>query len=305
MILVTGATGNVGSQVVRELDCRSELVRAFVRDPDRAREQLGDSVDLAVGDLDDPPSVRRALEGVDRVFLSSGDGPQKVEQEIRVIDLAAAAGVRRIVKASTVLAEPGSPLPGLDWNGRIEAHLRQSGMPAVILQSGFYMTNLLASAEQIRNAGTLVAPAGTGRIAMIDPRDTGTVGAAVLTSDGHEGRTYVLTGPEAITYDGVARALSAATGRSIEFVDVPEEAAEAGLVRAALPEWLVQHLVGAFRLIRADTFAETTDTVQALTGREPVSFDDFARGVAPLFGTRKTVTAAKGADGERMKLRAG
>jgi hypothetical protein len=185
MILVTGATGNVGSEVVRLLRERGAPVRAFVRDTAKAAEKLGDDVELAVGDFSDAASVQRALLGVDGVFLSSADSPQKVGYETGVIDAAAAAGVRRIVKASTIRAEIGSPLPPFDWHGRIEQHLWRSGIPAVCLQSSFYMTNLLASAEQIRHDGKLFAPAGSGRISMIDPRDSAAVAAVALTADGH------------------------------------------------------------------------------------------------------------------------
>jgi uncharacterized protein YbjT (DUF2867 family) len=283
IVLVTGATGNVGSSVVRELSQQGEPVRAFVRDPARGRERLGEHVELAVGDLSDPGSVRRAMDGVDRVFLSSGDGPHKVEQETGVIDAAGEAGVRRIVKASTVGAEAGSPLPGFDWNGRIEDHLLGSGIPATILRSTFYMTNLLASAEPVRSQGKLFAPANGGRIAMIDPADTGAVGAAVLASEGHEGATHVLSGPEAITYYEMAEALSAVAGRPVEFVDVPEEVARDGLLQADMPDWLVQHLTGAFRIIRESGLEETTDVVRVLTGHEPHSFVDFTHMHAALF----------------------
>lgn len=283
MILVTGATGNVGSSVVRALREKGEPVRAFVRDPDKAREKLGRGVEIAVGDFADPATVHRAIRGVDRVFLSSADSPQKVDHETIVIDAAAAAGVQRIVKASTVRAEAGSPLPTFDWHGRIEDRLRRSGIPAVVLRSTFYMTNLLAAAEQVRSQGRLYAPAGGGKIAMIDPRDTGAVGGAVLTSDGHEGRTYVLTGPEPITYDQVAQVLTAVTGRPVQFVDLPEEAAREGLVQAGLPDWLVRHLLGVFRLVRRGAVEETTDTVRVLTGREPRSFAEFARDHASVF----------------------
>ncbi len=139
-------------------------------------------------------------------------------------------------------------------------------MPAVVLASAFYMTNLLAAA-----GGPLVAPAGNGRVAMIDPADVGAVAAAVLTGDGHAGQTYRLTGPEAIDYATVAAALG------VEYVDVPEEAARAELSAAGMPDWLVTQLVGVFRLIRDDAMAETTGTVRELTGREPRSFAAFAR----------------------------
>jgi uncharacterized protein YbjT (DUF2867 family) len=283
-VLVTGATGNVGSHVVGELRGRGAPVGAFVRDPGRAAERLGGDVELAVGDFADTASIRRALDGVQRVFLSSADGPHKVAHEAAVVDVCAAAGVELIVKASTLGADPRSPLPALAWNGRSEDHLRRSGVPATILRSGFYMTNLLAAAEQVRGAGKLFAPAGRGRIAMIAPQDVGAVGAAVLTTDGHAGATYRLTGPEAITYARIADELSRATGARVDYVDVPEDAARQGLAAEGLPDWLVEHLVGAFRLIRADALAETTDTVRAITGRDARSFAAFARDHAALFG---------------------
>ena len=291
-VLVTGATGNVGSQVVRELIALGMPVRAFVRDEDRARARLAPDVQLAVGDLSDASSVERALAGVDRVFLSSADGPDKVGHEAGVVDAAAAAGVRLIVKASTMLAEAGSPLPPLDWNGRSEEHLLRSGVPATLLRSGFYMTNLLMAAEQVSGSGTVVAPAADGRIAMIDPRDIGAVAAVVLTEPGHEGRSYRLTGPEAIGYDDVAAELSRATGSPVRYVDVPEHAARAGLEATGMPGWLVEHLVGVFRLVRAGGLAEVTDDVRLVTGRAPRGFGDFAADHAGVFGARSAAGAA-------------
>ena len=281
-VLVTGATGNAGSRVVRELRGHGASIRALVRDPDRAAEKLG-GVELAAGDFSDTASLRRALEGVGHVFLTSADGPQKVEHETAVIDAATAAGMPLIVKLSTIGAEVGSPLPPFDWHGRIEEHLRRSAVSAVILRSSSYMSNLLASAEAIRHTGKLFAPADEARIAMIDPRDIAAVAAVVLTTDGHEGQTYEFTGPEAITYERIAEELSAATSRPVEFVDVPEEAARQGFVEAGMPAWLVEHLIELFRIIRQGALEWTTDTVRLLTGREPRSFAEFAREHAGLF----------------------
>ena len=276
-VLVTGATGNVGSAVVAELRRRGAKVRAFVRQP---AETLGDDVEIAIGDFDDPDSVRAALVGVDRVFLSSGDGPRKAHHEAAVID---AADVELIVKASTIGAQAGAPLPPFDWNGRCEDHLRRSGIPAVVLRSNFYMTNLLAVAEPVRARHILPAPAGDGRIAMIDPLDVGAVAAAVLTGTGHDGRTYELTGPEAVGYRDVAVELSRVTGTHVEYVDVPPAAAREGLVASGMPDWLVQHLDGAFAKFRAGEFAATTDTVAVLTGRPPRSIADFLSDHADAF----------------------
>ena len=126
MILVTGATGNAGSQVVRALLERGREVRAFVRDPDRAHDLFGDEVEPARGDFGDPRSVRAALEGVEEVVLSCADDPRRVEWETSAIDAAAAAGVGQIVKLSTIGAEPGAPVAFWDWHARIEQHLVQS-----------------------------------------------------------------------------------------------------------------------------------------------------------------------------------
>jgi uncharacterized protein YbjT (DUF2867 family) len=146
-----------------------------------------------------------------------------------------------------------------------------------VLASGFYMTNLLAAAEPVRAQGILPAPAGNGRVAMIDPRDVGEVGAAVLTGSGHEGRTYRLTGPVAVGYADIAATLGVA------YVDVPPADAHEGLVAAGLPDWLVDQLDGAFALIRDGALEETTDCVRVLTGREPRSFAEFARDHAAAF----------------------
>ena len=283
-VLVTGATGNVGSWVVRELQARDVSVRAFVRDSDGAAGKLGDGVELASGDFSDAASVRRALEGVEGVFLACDNNPRQVEYETGVIDAAAAAGVRRIVKLSAFGTEIGSPLAFWDWHGRIEKHLRAAGIPpAVVLRPSFNMANLLGAAEQVRHEGALVAPAEGARIAMIHPRDVAAVAAVALSTDGHEGQTYVLTGPEAITYEQVAEELSAVAGRHIQFVAVPDEMARQTLVRAGMPEFAAEQIVALFGILRQGAYEQITDTVRTMTGRDSRTFAEFARDHAGLF----------------------
>jgi uncharacterized protein YbjT (DUF2867 family) len=283
MILVTGATGTAGSQVVRALRERAANVRVFVRDAEKARVLFEGDVELAVGDFSDPASVRAALEGVDDLVLSCADDSRRVEWETSAIDGAAAAGVRRIIRLSTIEAEPGAPVAFWDWHGRVDQYLRASGVPAVILQSSFYMSNLLAAAEQVATEGRLYAPAGQAEVAMIDPRDVGTAAAAVLASSGGEERTYVLAGPAAITYSQVAGELSAATGREVEFVDVPDEGARQGLVAAGVPDFVADQMIRIFSMFRQGVAARVTDTVETLTGSRPRSFAAFARDHAHLF----------------------
>jgi uncharacterized protein YbjT (DUF2867 family) len=287
MILVTGATGIAGSQVVRALLEQRQDVRAFVRDPDKARHLFGDAVDLAPGDFAEPRSLRAALDGVGDLFLSGADDPRRVEWETAAIDAAAGAGVRRIVKLSSIVAQPGAPVAFWDWHGQIEQHLRHSGVPAAILRSNFFMSNLLAAAAPVALEGKLFAPAGQARIAMIDPRDVGAAAAAVLTTAGHDGETYVLTGPEAVTYSQVAGALSDATGREVEFVDLPDEAATRGLIQAGLPGFAAEQVVAIFAQARLGVAAQVTATVETLTGRPPRDVASFARDSASLFSRKE------------------
>lgn len=282
MIVVTGATGRTGSEVVRALLAQGSAVRAFVRDPAKARSLFGDAVDLVEGDFADPFSVRSAFDGVEQVFLSGADDPRRVEWETAAIDVAASSGVGRIVKLSSIQAHPASPVAFWDWHGRIERHLAASGVPAVILRSSFFMSNVLAAADQVAAEGRLYAPAGEARIAMVDPRDVGAAAAAVLAAADHVDRTYVLTGPTAMTHDEVAAELSTVTNRTIDYIDVPDDLAQQGMSRAGLPEVVAGQIVQVYAALRQGVGAPVTDTVERLTGRHPRDFATFARDHAHL-----------------------
>jgi uncharacterized protein YbjT (DUF2867 family) len=280
-ILVTGATGTVGAHVVRALRERGETPRAFVRDRERAAHMLGDDVELAVGDLGDRGALARALEGADRMFLACGNVPGQVEHECAAIDAARAARLERIVKLSGPGVAPA--LVFERWHAEIERHLVASGMPWVLLRPSSYMTNLLASAEAVAHTGRLFAPAGDAAITYVDPRDVAEAAAAALVAPGHDGVAHAVSGGEAITYEQIAAALSAATGRRIEYVDVPGDAARQGMVDAGLPPVVADFIVGMFAAQRAGAMARPHGAVQALTGHAPRPFASFAREHAAAF----------------------
>ena len=282
-ILVTGATGNVGSRVVPELRGRGVPVRAFVRDADKAAAMLGDDVELAVGDFGDPGSIQAALYGVDGVFLACSNQPQQVEYETRVIDAAEEAGVRRLVKLSALGTEFRSPVAFWDWHARIENHLRASDVPFVILRPTFSMANVLASAEAVQYTSKLFVPAGDAGIAMIHPQDVAAVASVALVEERHEGKTYTLTGPDAITFGQVAGYLWEALGREIEYLNVPDEVALHSMVEQGLPEFVAGQIVTVFGFLRGGAQEQTTDTVRTLTGRDPGGFAEFASQHARLF----------------------
>ena len=290
-ILVTGATGNVGSRVVRELTERGAAVRAFVRDHERAAAVLGHDVELAVGDFADRASLRRAVAGADRLFLACSNVAGQVDYENGAIDIAKEAGVRRIVKLSASVAAVDSPLLFPRWHGTIERHLLRSGVPAVLICPGFMMNTLLMSAEAVRQTGSLHAPAGRARIAMIHPADVAAAAAVALTEAGHDGARYVLSGPRAITYEDIADMLSDATGRQIEFVDVPDDTARRGMLESGTPPAIADFLVSLFRALREGLDDKTSDTVRRLTGTDPRDFAEFAREHAAAFGAaERTLT---------------
>jgi uncharacterized protein YbjT (DUF2867 family) len=282
--LVTGATGNVGAHVVRELREHGVEPRAFVRDRGKAERMLGDDVELAVGSFSDRVSLERALQGVDGLFLACANVPDQVEYECAAIDAALAAGVSRIVKLSGPRTAVDSWVLFERWHGEIERHLFASGVPWVVLRPSAYMTNLLGSADTVRHIGKLIAPAGAARITYVDPRDVAASAAATLAVAGHEDSIYTVTGPEAITYERIARELSAATGRTIEYVDVPYEAAREAMREAGLPPMMADSIVDVFVTQQAGSQAETTDTVRTVTGRDPRTFARFAREYAAVFG---------------------
>ena len=282
-VLVTGAAGNIGSRVVSELRNRGAMVRAFVRDPGRAASCLAQGVEMASGDYDDPASVERALNGMETVLLLAPNHPRQAEWETAVIDAASAHGVQRLVKISTIGAKIGSPSAFWDAHGRIERHLQASGVPAVTLQSSFYMSGLLASAEPVRQLGKLFTPLADARIGMVDPRDVAAVAAQALTSSQYDGMTLTLTGPESITHAQIAEQLATVTGRPVEFVNVPDHAAQQNMLASGVPPWVVEQLGTLFGLLRGGAADLVTDTVRNVTGREPRSFAQFARDHAAQF----------------------
>jgi uncharacterized protein YbjT (DUF2867 family) len=289
-ILVTGATGTVGAQVVHRLRGSGATVRALVRRPADAARILGDvdlgGVELFPGDLDDAASVRRAVAGADRIFLTAPDGPDKVARERAVIDAAAAAGVELVVKLSALHADPDSPLPAFAWHGAVEQYLHAGGLPAVVLQPSFFMTNLLMVAGGVADTGTLCAPTGGAPVAMIDPGDVAAVAAVCLLDGRHAGETLQLTGPEPVTFHDVAAALSRAVRRPVSYVDLTAEQARPRFEGAGLPEWMQYHLAGVFDLIRAGAFADATATVHEVTGRRAGGISRFADDHAHAFAGR-------------------
>lgn len=284
MILVLGATGTTGGEVARQLVAAGERPRLLVRSPDKARGQLGaiaERAELAQGDLDDPESLRRAMEGVDRLYLVS-TGLDLARLEANAVDAAKAAGVRRVVKLS-VLGADDPPFAFAREHQASEAHLRASGLAWTMLRPGNFASNALGWAPTVKAQGQFYQPSGEGRWAAIDPADIGAVAVRALVADGHEGRAYEMTGPESMDAAGYAAALSEAVGRPVRFVDVPEEAARGQMLGGGMPAAYVDALLELMRAMRANAFDRVAPGVEEALGRPATPFVGWARRNAAAF----------------------
>jgi uncharacterized protein YbjT (DUF2867 family) len=218
MILVTGATGKVGQHVVKELAGRGEKPRVLLRDPGKTSQLKGFVGDALQGDFDKPDTVAKALQGADKVFLVTPADQRQVAREKTFIDAAKAAGVKRLVYLSAIGATPDSTVTMGRAHAEVEAYLKGSGIPWTILEPNGFMQNFLNDAATIRSQGAIYYPAADARVSFIDARDIGLAAAVALTSDGHAGKTYVLTGPEPVSY----RETAALIGRAaVVTTDLP------------------------------------------------------------------------------------
>jgi uncharacterized protein YbjT (DUF2867 family) len=275
-ILVTGASGTIGSELVKLLAAAGESVRAgyHSRRPNLARVQPI-QLDMVTGE-----GLDSALAGVDSVFLLAASLEDQAAAEIRVVEATKRAGVKRLVKLS-VLASETEAYSFARIHRRVERAVEASGIPYTFLRPGSFMQNFVNyNGETIRNEDAFYLPCGNARETFVDARDIARVAARALTSDGHEGEAYDLLGPEVLTYAETADKLSAVLGRSIRYVDVPDAEFKKAMLGAGLPEWYVDRLVSLCQYIREGKFLKRSTAIKNVTGRDPISFDQFARDYA-------------------------
>lgn len=280
-VLVTGATGNTGSKLVPALRSTGVEVRALVRDEAKAQPLKEAGAEIVVGDLDEPAAIEPAVQGVDKIYLLTWNGPTQLQQVKNVLDAARRADSPHIVRHSMW----GSENSRIVKQGQeAEEAIESSGLPWTLLKPTFFMQNTMLAAQTIASDGVIYWDTGDGKLAMIDVRDIVDAAAAVLTGTGHEGKSYILTGPEPISMHDVAASLSDVLGKEITYVNVPGEAALESMVSMGFPEWIARgygELMEGFSRGFAD---RATNNVELLTGRPARSFEQFARDHAHIFG---------------------
>ena len=284
MILVTGVTGQTGSEVVRRLVGKGVPVRGLARNPDKAAALAAlPGVEIVPGDMADPGTLGAALAGVDRALLISSSDPGMQTVQFNFIDAARRAGVRHVVKLSGILPERNSPFRFARMHGEIEKHLEDSGLAWTHLRGGEFFPSYFRQVRSILADGTLRLPMAEARIASLDIGDLAEVAAITLTAPGHEGKIYPLTGPEALSMAEVAQKLSAAIGRPVRYVDVPPEAHMAAMLANGLPPYNVDALFELFAERRRGKEAQVSRVIPEVFGWAPTSFDQFAERNAAIF----------------------
>ena len=279
MILVTTA-GKVGGEAARLLAVRGEPVRVLVRDPAKAPALERAGITVAVGDLDVPETVGKALQGVSSVILVS---PAVPAQEITVIDAAALAGASHVVKI-TSKASADSPIARRRGQAAIEAALTASGLGWTLLRNNAYIQNFLMMAPAIAKMDSFAAATGDGRIGHIDARDVAEVAAEVAAAPApHVGKTYWPTGPEALSGAEAANVFSKVLGREITFRPIPFEEQKQAMISAGLPEPVADDNARALTLSAGGEADYVTTDVPAILGRPARSFEQFAADYATAF----------------------
>jgi uncharacterized protein YbjT (DUF2867 family) len=276
MLLVTGATGTTGTEVLRGLRDREVDVRALIHDESKtdAVAQLG--AEPVVGEMGDPKTLEPALEGVERAYLVSPLSPMQAEYEQVFVETAKAAGVKHVVKLSTIGASTQSPLRFGRNHAVVEQALRDSGLEWTFLRPNGFMQNNLAWPPRVQD-GKFYSPVPDAAFSIVDARDVAEVAVAALTSEGHAGKAYALTGPEAVSYRDQARRLFAAAGREVEVEEVPADAVKQALVEAGVPPWNAEGLAELWELYAGGGATLVATGVQDVLGRPPRDLDTFAR----------------------------
>ncbi|MFF1822455.1 NAD(P)H-binding protein [Kribbella sp. NPDC058245] len=264
MILISGATGTIGSELVRQLAARGVPVRAMTRDPGRMQPVAG--VDVVQGDFDDAESLRKATAGMAAVFLLSPPGGSAPEHDLAM--LRALDGVRKVVKLSAI----GLGGAAAEWHQVGEAAVRESGVAWTLLRPTGFASNALRWLPALQAGQPIPNLTGSGTHAFVDPRDVAAVAAEALLSSDHDGQLYTLSGPEFLSVPDQVAQLSEVIGRELTVVDVPIEIAAEQLRASGVDELVVSTMVKGTKLIRSGAEKTITTDVQRVLGRPAGTF---------------------------------
>jgi uncharacterized protein YbjT (DUF2867 family) len=277
-ILVTGATGTVGREIVKQLAMVDGVrVRAGVHSLIKGEnlKRLPD-VELVEIEFNNPESLHAAFTHVDKLFLITPFADEQVEMAKTLLDEAKNAGVKHIVNLSFIGAGAKGSMQLARWHREIEEYIEQSGIPYTFLRPNNFMQNFEHdNAESIRQDGKLYMSTGNGKVAYIDARDIATVGVEALLGSGHEGKTYDLTGPEALAADEIAEMISEVTGQKVAFVNIPEDVLRERIQQQDMADHMVNAILELNSYCRNGRLEQVTKEVEQVAGCKPHTFKQY------------------------------
>jgi len=279
MILVTGATGTVGREVVRLLTEANAKVRALTRDPSKAR--FASSVEVVRGDFDDVASLEAATKGVEKVFLLA-IGPNLAEAEGRVLAAAKKNGAKHAVKIST-LGAPAKRVSIARWHRASEEQLEASGLQWTHLRPSGFMSNALSWAGSIKKAGAVFGAVGDVKAPPIHPTDIAACAVVALTQSGHENQAYELTGGEALSMHEQTEILGKAVGSPIRYVNLPDEKLRESMIAAGRPPAIADGVIELQKAVRDGGGTQVSPAVEKLLGRAPLKWEKWCQDNAGAF----------------------
>ena len=268
-IAVTGATGDLGGRVARELAARGVEQRLIVRDPAAAPRLPG--AEVAVASYEDSEAMAAALDGIGTLLLVSGhEDPDRISVHRKAVEGARLAGVERIVYTSFMGAAPNATFPYARDHSATELAIREAGISLTSMRNSLYAD---MAPRFVGVDGVIRAPAGHGRVAWVARRDVARLAAVLLMEPGHEGQVYDVSGPHAIDLNETARILTKAVRRAITYY--PETLDEARASRAGHPDWLVEGWIGSYLMLDTGEASVTSHTIEHLTGERPMTLSAF------------------------------
>jgi uncharacterized protein YbjT (DUF2867 family) len=284
MILITGASGNVGKEVLKQIAQTGVQVRAAFQSASKAAAAPS-GVEIVTADYNQPETLRTALKGVDRVFLVGPPTAQLPALERKAIDVIKQSDVGQVVKLS---AMGGREAIFPRQHAQSEDYIQASGVPYTFLRPNGFMQNMVIyNSATINTQNAFYGSEGEGQISQIDLRDVAAVAVKALTEDGHIGKAYTLTGPEALTNAQIAQILSDDLGREIRYINLPPAQFKQALLAAGVPEWNADALLDLQRLYREGKAATVTQEVEQILGRKPISFEQFSRDYKYAFAAQQ------------------
>src|ERR687892_652159 len=287
-ILVTGASGNIGSQVVKQLlsDAPDVSIKAAVRSSQNVKKVKSDArVEVVPIDYNKPETLREALNHVDKLFLLTPDVPNAAELASNLVIEAKKAGIKQIVKQSVMGADLEADVGTMRLHRQVEKVIEQSGIPFTFLRPNEFMQNFVNfHGPSIKGNNAFYVPLEDAKVSLVDVRDIAAVAVKSLTDeDRHKNKTYLITGPEALSYHQVAEILSNTTGRKINYVNISDEEARAAMKEIGMSDWLINTVSELSEYFRKGKASEISPAVEEVTGKKPISFSEFANDYVDAF----------------------